>query len=157
MIQDALSRLLDGEDLSRAESRDVMGSIMSGEASPAQIDQTVSRAMETFSVPGLAVGIVKDGKLVFAKGYGVRELGKPDPVDAGTRFAIGSTTKAMTVAALGMLVDEGKLKWDDPVTKYVPDFRLSDPYVTQQLTVRDLLTHRTGLGNADLLREGALR
>src|SRR5438067_5359119 len=120
-----------------------------------RFDAYVAKAVRDWKAPGLAIAIVKDDSVVFIKGYGLRELGKPDPVDAGTRFAIGSTTKAMTVAALGMLVDEGKLRWDDPVTKYLPDFRLSDPYVTQQLTVRDLLTHRAGLGNADLLWAGA--
>jgi CubicO group peptidase (beta-lactamase class C family) len=114
--------------------------------SPAQIDQTVSRAMETFSVPGLAVGIVKDGKLVFAKGYGVRELGQPAKVDPDTLFAIGSNTKAFTTAALAMLVEEGKLGWDDRVIDHLPDFRLYDPYVTREFTVRDLVTHRSGLG-----------
>ena len=124
-------------------------------AALARLDAYIAKAVKDWNAPGLAIAIVKDDSVVFAKGYGVRELGKPDPVDAGTRFAIGSTTKAMTVAALGMLVDEGKLKWDDPVTKYLPDFRLSDPWVTSQITVRDLLTHRTGLGNADLLWAGA--
>jgi CubicO group peptidase (beta-lactamase class C family) len=114
--------------------------------SPAQIDQTVARAMQTFSVPGLAVGIVKDGKLVFAKGYGVRELGQPAKVDADTLFAIGSITKAFTTASLAMLVDAGKLSWDDRVIDHLPDFRLYDPYVTREFTIRDLLTHRSGLG-----------
>jgi CubicO group peptidase (beta-lactamase class C family) len=102
--------------------------------------------MEAFSVPGLAVGIVKDGKLVFAKGYGVRELGKPAKVDPDTLFAIGSNTKAFTTAALAMLVEEGKLGWDDRVIDHLPDFRLYDPYVTREFTVRDLVTHRSGLG-----------
>jgi len=102
--------------------------------------------METFSVPGLAVGIVKDGKLMFAKGYGVRELGQPAKVDPDTLFAIGSITKAFTTASLAMLVDEGKLGWDDRVIDHLPDFRLYDPYVTREFTIRDLLTHRSGLG-----------
>jgi CubicO group peptidase (beta-lactamase class C family) len=89
--------------------------------------------------------------VVFAKGYGVLELGKPAAVDTQTLFAIGSTTKAMTVMALAMLVDEGKVRWDDPVTKYLPGFQLADPYATRELTVRDLLTHRAGLPNADFL------
>lgn len=89
-----------------------------------------------------------------AKGYGVRELGKPAAVDEHTLFAIGSTTKAMTAALIGMLVDEQKLGWDDPVTKHLPGFQLKDPLVTRELTVRDLLTHRGGLGNADYLWYG---
>ncbi len=117
----------------------------------AALDAYFARAARDWHVPGLAVAVVAGDSIVLAKGYGVRESGKPAPVDAHTRFAIGSTTKAMTVAALGMLVDEGKVRWDDPVIKYLPAFRLADPYVTRALTVRDLLTHRSGLGNADLL------
>lgn len=120
-----------------------------------ELDAWISRAVRDWNIVGLAVAIVKDDSVVFARGYGVREMGKPTAVDAGTRFAIGSTTKAMTAAALGMLVDEGKLEWDDPVVEHLPDFRLYDPYVTRELTVRDLLTHNGGLGNADLLWTGA--
>jgi CubicO group peptidase (beta-lactamase class C family) len=115
------------------------------------LDAYVRRAVEEWRIPGLAIAVVKDDSVVFAKGYGVRELGKPGMVDAGTRFAIGSTTKAMTAVALGMLVDEGKVRWDEPVITYLPGFRVGDPYVTRELTVRDLLTHRGGLGNADQL------
>lgn len=117
------------------------------------IDRLVQRTMETYKVPGIAVGIVKDGKLVFAKGYGVRELGKPDKVDADTLFAIASNSKAFTTAALAILVDEGKLHWDDKVIDYLPQFRLYDPYVTREFTIRDLVTHRSGmgLGAGDLL------
>jgi CubicO group peptidase (beta-lactamase class C family) len=121
-------------------------------ADPAQaLDAYTAKAVRDWNVPGLAIAVVKDGRVAFAKGYGVRELGKPAPVDTQTRFAIGSTTKAMTAAALAMLVDEGKLRWDDPVTKYLPGFQTGDPYVTREITVRDLLTHRAGLGNADFL------
>src|SRR5262245_18953712 len=81
------------------------------------LDAYITQAVRAWRVPGLAIAIVKDDSVVIAKGYGVRELGKPDAVDAGTRFAIGSTTKAMTVAALAMLVDSGKVRWDDPVTR----------------------------------------
>jgi CubicO group peptidase (beta-lactamase class C family) len=117
----------------------------------AGLDAYIAKAVADWHVPGLAIAVVKDGRIVFAKGYGVRELGKPAPVDTQTLFAIGSTTKAMTSASLGMLVDEGKLRWDDKVTKILPGFQLADPYVTRELTIRDLLTHRTGLGNADVL------
>jgi len=115
-------------------------------ARPQDIDRLVARAQQTFHVPGMAIGIVKDGQVVFAKGYGVREAGKPEPVDAQTLFGIGSNTKAFTVAALGMLVDQGKLHWDDKIIDLRPDVRLYDPYVTRELTVRDILTHRSGLG-----------
>ena len=117
-------------------------------------DAYVRQAVSEWEVPGLAVAVVKDGEVVFAKGYGVRELGRPDPVDTHTLFAIGSTTKAMTAAALGMLVDEGKLGWDDRVTEHLPGFELYDPYVTREITIRDLLTHRAGLPNTDYLWYG---
>lgn len=110
------------------------------------VDRIVARTMATYPVPGIAVGIVKDGKLVFAKGYGVREIGRPGRVGADTLFGIASNTKAFTTAALGILVDEGKLHWDDKVIDYLPEFRLYDPYVTREFTIRDLVTHRSGLG-----------
>ena len=115
------------------------------------LDAYTAKAVGDWKVPGLAIAVVKDGRIVFARGYGVREIGKPAPVDTQTLFAIGSTTKAMTAASLGMLVDAGKLHWDDRVTRILPSFQLADPYVTRELTVRDLLTHRAGLGNADVL------
>ncbi|MFB9865655.1 serine hydrolase [Rufibacter immobilis] len=111
-----------------------------------QIDSLVERTMKAFDVPGIAVGIVKDGKLIHAKGYGVRSLKTRERVDENTLFGIASNTKAFTAAALGILVDEGKLGWDDKVIKHIPEFQLYDPYVTQEFTVRDLLTHRSGLG-----------
>ncbi|HKW47187.1 MAG TPA: serine hydrolase [Gemmatimonadaceae bacterium] len=115
------------------------------------LDSYTAKAVADWKVPGLAIAVVKDGRIVFAKGYGVREIGKPAPVDTQTLFAIGSTTKAMTSASIGMLVDEGKLKWDDKVTKILHGFELADAYVTRELTIRDLLTHRAGLPNADVL------
>ncbi len=120
----------------------------------AVLDAYASAARSDWEIPGLALAVVKHGEVVLSKGYGVRELGKEDRVDENTLFAIGSTTKAMTVATLGVLFDEGKLEWDQPVIRYLPEFRLKDPYVTQEATVRDLLTHRTGLGNADYLWYG---
>ena len=120
----------------------------------ADFDAYVQQAVAEWEVTGLAVAVVKDGEVLFAKGYGIRELGSAAKVDEHTLFAIGSTTKAMTAAAIGMLVDEGKLDWDDPVTDHLPDFRLYDPFVTREITVRDLLTHRAGLPNADFLWYG---
>jgi CubicO group peptidase (beta-lactamase class C family) len=111
-----------------------------------EIDSFVKKAMQTWGVPGLALVIVKDDQVMYAGGFGVREMGKPDPVDEHTLFAIASNTKAFTALAVGLLVQEGKLTWDDPVTKYIPDFQLYDPHTTQLLTVRDLLCHRCGLG-----------
>ena len=109
--------------------------------------------MKTFEVPGMAVAIVKDGKILVAKGYGVRKQGDPTPVDEFTLFGIGSNTKAFTTAALATLVDEGKLSWDDPVYQRLPGFVMYDPYVSHEMTIRDLLTHRSGmgLGEGDLL------
>jgi CubicO group peptidase (beta-lactamase class C family) len=114
--------------------------------SSAQIDSLTELTLKTFDVPGIAVAIVKDGKIIHAKGYGVRSLNTMQRVDENTLFGIASNSKAFTVAALGMLIDEGKLKWDDKVTDYIPEFRMYNPYVTEEFTVRDLLTHRSGLG-----------
>lgn len=119
--------------------------------STAELDAYVAQAVRDWKAPGLAIAVVSGDSVVFARGYGVREMGKPEPVDADTRFAIGSTTKAMTAVALAMLVDEGKVQWDAPVLTYLPTLQLADPYATRELTVRDLLVHRAGLGNADLL------
>ncbi len=113
----------------------------------ADFDAYVARVMQEWDVPGMAITVVKDGKVLFKKGYGVRELGKPGVVDTQTLFSCASTTKAMTSTVLGMLVDEGKLSWDDPVTKFIPELRLYDAYVTRELRVRDLLLHNTGLGS----------
>jgi CubicO group peptidase (beta-lactamase class C family) len=118
----------------------------SGQQAPPKFDAYVQRVMQTFTVPGLAVAIVKDGKVVLAKGYGVRRMGDPTPVDAHTRFGIASNTKLFTATALAILVEEGKVEWDKPVINYLPSFAMSDPYVTHELTVRDLLVHRSGLG-----------
>lgn len=120
----------------------------------ARLDADIAAAVNVWKTAGLAVSIVRNDSVLLSKGYGLREVGKPTPVDADTRFAIGSTTKAMTSLALAMLVDEGKVRWDAPVIEYLPAFKLSDPWVTRELTVRDILTHRAGLGNADLLWTG---
>lgn len=113
---------------------------------PPDLDHYVAEVMQTFKVPGLAIAIVKDGQVVLAKGYGVRRLGEPTPVDAHTLFGIGSNTKVFTATALALLVEEGKIGWDTPVINYVPWFRMSQPFVTSEMTVRDLLVHRSGLG-----------
>jgi CubicO group peptidase (beta-lactamase class C family) len=102
--------------------------------------------MKTFDVPGVAVAIVKDGAVVLTQGYGGRKLGESATVDSHTLFGIGANTKAFTTTALGILVDEGKLSWDDRVADRLPGFQMYDPYVTHEMTVRDLLTHRSGLG-----------
>src|SRR5215471_3577833 len=122
-------------------------------AFPPDLDSYVANSMKTFSVPGMGVAIVKDSKVLVAKGYGVRKLGDSTPVDEFTMFAIGSNTKAFTTAALAMLVDQGRLSWDDRVYERMPGFVMYDPYVSHEMTIRDLLTHRSGmgLGEGDLL------
>jgi CubicO group peptidase (beta-lactamase class C family) len=119
----------------------------------AEIDAYAKTVITTHGGPGMAIAIVKDDKVVLAKGYGVRQLSKADQVDENTTFAIASNSKAFTTAALAILVDEKKLAWDDKVSKYLPDFQMYDPWVTSELTVRDLVTHRVGLDtfSGDLL------
>src|ERR1700730_6358717 len=99
------------------------------------LDSYVLKAMQTFDVPGVAIAIVKDGAVVLAKGYGVRKLSETATVDSHTLFGIGSNTKAFTTAALGILVDEGKLSWDDPVYQHLPGFVMYDPYVSHEMTI----------------------
>ncbi len=110
------------------------------------LDAYFRDALEVWDIPGFSIGIVKGDSVFFAKGYGVLEQGRPDRVDAHSLFAIASNTKAFVSTALGMLVQEGKLKWDDPVQKYLPGLRMQDDWVSAHLTVRDLLCHRSGLG-----------
>jgi CubicO group peptidase (beta-lactamase class C family) len=113
---------------------------------PGDLDAYVARSMKTFEVPGMAVAIVKDGKVIVLKGYGVRKLGEVTPVDENTLFGIGSNTKAFTAAALATLVDQGKISWDDPVYERLKGFEMYDPYVSKEMQIRDLLCHRSGLG-----------
>lgn len=111
-----------------------------------EIDKLVERSMATFQVPGIAVAVVKDGKVVHMKGYGVNSLSTGEKTNEHTLFGVASNTKAFAAASLGLLVEEGKIKWDDKVVKYIPEFRLYNDYVTDEFTIRDLLTHRSGLG-----------
>lgn len=122
-------------------------------AAQPELDSLAARAMKEFEVPGMAVMIAKDGRVVTSRGYGVRRLGEPAPVTPRTMFGIASHTKAFTAAAMAMLVEEGKLKWDDRVTSHLPEFQMSDPYVTREMRIRDLFTHRSGLalGAGDLM------
>jgi CubicO group peptidase (beta-lactamase class C family) len=113
---------------------------------PRNFNTEVARAMRVFQIPGMAIAVVKDGKVLFSRGYGVQRLGDTAHVDVHTIFQIASNTKAFTTACLAMLVDSGRIAWDDPVTLYLPDFQLFDPWVTRQFTIRDLITHRSGLG-----------
>lgn len=120
---------------------------------PADLDATVARAMDAFQVPGVSIAAVKHGEVVLLRGYGVRQLGGDAPVDEHTVFGIGSNTKAITATLIAMLVDEGKLAWDDRVAGHLPEFALADTAITRQLTIRDLIAHRSGLGTGvgDLL------
>ena len=115
-------------------------------APPAGFDQRVEALRTSLGVPGVSIAIVEDGKTTLARGYGIRDLGTPEPVTADTIFSTGSTGKAFTVAALAILVDEGRIGWDDKVIDHMPDFRMYDPWVTREMTIRDLLVHRSGLG-----------
>lgn len=115
------------------------------------LDRFIRQGMKDWEVPGLSIAVVHGDSTLLARGYGVRRLGAPGAVDDQTLFGIMSTTKAMTTMALAMLVDDGRLDWNDPVTKWVPEFQLPDPYVTRDVRVVDLLTHNIGLPNADLL------
>ncbi len=115
-------------------------------APPADLDRRVEELRRGSGLPGMAIAIVEDGKVTLARGYGVRKLGGTDPVDADTIFMTGSTGKAVTVAALATLVDTGKLGWDDKVIDHLPAFQMYDPWVTREMTIRDLLVHRSGLG-----------
>lgn len=110
-----------------------------------KIDDATLRAMQVFNIPGAVVGVVKDGNVIHSAAYGVLERGRDDPVDTKSLFRIASTTKAMTTAALAILVDRGQLSWDDKVSQIIPEFQLKDPWVTEHFTVTDLLTHRSGL------------
>jgi CubicO group peptidase (beta-lactamase class C family) len=111
-----------------------------------QIDEVAENTLKAFNVPGVAVAIVKDGKIIHSKGYGVKSILKKDKVDGNTLFGVASNSKAFTTAAIAMLVDEGKMKWDDKVVKYLPNFKMYNEYVTTEFTIRDLVTHRSGLG-----------
>lgn len=111
-----------------------------------QIDSLVELTLKTFQVPGIAVAVVKDGKVIHSKGYGVRSLNTNEKVNENTLFGIASNSKAFTAVALGILQDEGKLSYDSKVRDFIPEFKMYDPYVTEEFTIRDLLTHRSGLG-----------
>jgi CubicO group peptidase (beta-lactamase class C family) len=121
------------------------------EKTNALFDKYIQQALPVWKTPGMSVAVVKDGKIVFKKAYGVRELGKPDPYTTTTLSTCASTTKVMTAVCMGILVDEGKVKWSDKVQDLLPEFVLADPYSTTEITVLDLFTHNTGLGNGDNL------
>ncbi len=116
-----------------------------------ELDAYIAKGVRDWEIPGLTIAVVRNDSVLFAKGYGVRKLGTPGAVDAQTQFGIMSTTKAFTALGIAMLVDSGKVAWDDPITKHLPEFQFRDPFLTREATVKDLLTHNIGLGNADLM------
>ncbi len=116
-----------------------------------EIDSLVEKTRRDFKAPGIAIGIIRGDQVVYLKGYGVKRLGGSDPVTPDTRFAMASTSKAVTTAAMALLVDEGKMQWDDPVRKHLPGFHLADPSANELVTMRDIVSHRTGLSRNDAL------
>ncbi len=135
-------------------TRIACGLIVSGAVwAQSNLDDVVERTLKEFNVPGIAVGVIQDGKVVLIKGYGIRKLGDSAPVTGKTLFGIASNTKAFTAAALAILVDEKKIDWDQRVVDILPSFQMSDPYVSREMRVRDLLVHRSGLalGAGDLM------
>src|SRR5262245_28425018 len=121
----------------------------------AALDALMNEAMRHWQTPGSAVVVVRGDEVVYLKGFGVSDVGSKRPVTPDTIFAIGSTTKAFVTAAMAILADEGKMSWDDPVRKHLPYFRLSDPLANENVTMRDLVTHRTGLIRHDMLWYGS--
>ena len=117
-----------------------------GQVDEKKLDDLIQNTLKTFDVPGMSVGIIKDGKLIYSKGFGVASLTTKKPMDENTLVGIASNSKGFTVTALAMLADEGKLDWDDKVSKYIPEFKMYDAYPSQEVTIKDLVTHRAGLG-----------
>ncbi|MBL8268823.1 serine hydrolase [Steroidobacter sp.] len=121
----------------------------------AALDRYIEQARQDWQIPGAAIGVIRNGEVIYVKGFGEREAGKAARVDEHSLFQIGSLTKAFTAAAVGLLVDEGKLAWDDPVVKHLPTFMVADPWLTRNITVRDLIAHRTGLeGGTHVMKPG---
>ncbi len=122
-----------------------------------RIDELCNSSLALWNVPGMSIAIVKNGEIVFAEGYGVRDINTKEKVDANTLFSVASNTKTFTATAIGILVEEGKMNWNDKVVDYLPWFKLYDPYVTQNITIRDLLCHRSGLAtfSGDLIWYGS--
>ncbi|MDX1333395.1 MAG: serine hydrolase domain-containing protein, partial [Robiginitalea sp.] len=125
--------------------------VSQAQSSTERLDATIRQGMEDWHIPGLAAVVVSEGEIAFSRVYGVRDVETRSPVDPQTLFNMGSTTKAVVCMALGILVDQGKLSWNDKVRDHLPEFRLSDPYITEEARVQDLLTHNLGIAQADLL------
>ena len=124
----------------------LINSTLFSQISEKEIDALVEKSLAKFEVAGVGIAIVKDGKIIYNKGFGVKNIETKQPVDAYTNFAIASNSKAFTTAALAILEDEGKLKWTDKVKDHLPEFKMYNDYVTENFNILDLLTHRSGLG-----------
>ncbi len=123
-----------------------ISNLSSAQFSEKQVDSIVDYALSKFNVAGCAISIVKDGKVIYSKGFGVKSANTKSPINKHTNFAIASNSKAFTTAALAILVEDEKLKWDDKVKDFIPEFKMYNPYVTENFNIQDLLTHRSGLG-----------
>ncbi|HTM97516.1 MAG TPA: serine hydrolase domain-containing protein, partial [Pedobacter sp.] len=123
-----------------------LGNPVFAQLSSKQVDSLVEKAMKEFNVAGAAVAIVKDGKVIHQKGYGVKSIETKSPVNEHSNFQIASNTKAFTTAALAILIDEGKISWQDKVKTYLPEFKMYNDYVTENFMIEDLLCHRSGMG-----------
>lgn len=121
-------------------------SLFAQEIPESRVDAVVQQSLKAFNVPGISVGIVHNGQIILAKGYGLANINTGEKVNSATNFGIASNSKAFTTTALALLVDQEKLNWDDKVKKYIPEFKMYNDYVTEEFTIRDLLTHRSGLG-----------
>src|SRR5258706_2034126 len=115
------------------------------------IDGFAAQALKDWKCAGFAIAVIQDGKVIYSKGYGLRDVKRNQPVTTKTLFAVDSLTKSFTVSSLGVLADQGKLDWDKPVREYLPDFRLWDQFATERMTPRDLVTHRSGLPRHDMV------
>ena len=124
-------------------------SITAQEIDFAKFDRYVKKSMRDFNMPGLAIGVIQNGDIVFQQGYGVSKVGEPQRISTNSMFGIASLSKAFTTASIGMLVEDGKLNWDDKVTKHLPNWKLIDPVVTNMMSIEDLLCHRSGLKTFD--------
>ncbi|MGB5654488.1 MAG: serine hydrolase [Robiginitalea sp.] len=126
-------------------------SALSGQEKTKDLHMMILEGIEDWHIPGMTAIVVQNGEVVFSEVYGVTHVGSKTPVNRETLFNMGSTTKAMVAMALGILVDQGKLQWTDRVRKHLPEFQLSDPYITEEARVQDLLTHNLGIAGADML------
>ena len=136
---------------STGSSQKTIASVAPDATNLGDLDDFINKQLDVWKVPGLAVAIVQDGKVILSKGYGWRDVKNKKPVTSKTLFAIGSSTKSFTVTSLASLVRQGKLEWDKPVREYLPDFKLYDPTATEHMTPRDLVTHRSGLPRHDFM------